>query len=163
MTIFIELVIILVLTISLVIFLIEEKKIKDSKIPRGAIQEYWDGKERRQAFRITTALIVKYSVEKKPHIKINGHIEDVSSSGMRLLANEKLMEGTLLLLEFELPKTKNAVFAEGKVVWGKGTFSERDGVGRRVFQTGIQFVNIKPEDKNRLVGFIEKHSEKIKI
>ena len=32
--------------------------------------------------------------------------------------------------------------------------------GRRVFRTGIQFINIKPDDKNRLAAYIKKTTEK---
>ena len=156
-----ELTIILVLVLSLIILMIEEAKIKESRVPRGTLKEYWKGEERRQAFRINTSLIVKYSMEKKHHIRLNGRIKDLSSGGMQLLVNEKLFEGTLLLLEFDLPASKNAVCAEGKVIWNKGNFSERDGIGRRTFQAGIQFVNIKPDDKNRLITYIEKNSEKV--
>ena len=156
-------IIILILVTSLIILIIEEARIKKSKIPRGTLKEYWNGKERRQAFRINTSLAVKYSVEKKLHIKINGLIKDVSSSGMRLLINEKLSNETLLLLEFDLPELKNTIGAEGKVIWADGNFTERDKIGRRIFQTGIQFVNIKPNDKSKLVAYIEKHSQKASV
>ena len=155
-----ELVIILILVVSLIIFIIEERGIRKSKIPRGAVKEYWEGEERRQAFRINTSFIVKYSVEKKYHIKLNGHMKDLSSGGMQLIVSEKLSEGTLLLLEFDLPESRNSIYADGKVIWNKGTFSERNEIEKRTFQTGIQFVNIKPDDKNRLVAYIKKNSEK---
>ena len=160
MLLIVELIIILVLVLSLIILIIEEAKIKESKVPKGTVKEHWKGEERRQTFRINTSLIVKYSVEKKYHIRLNGRIKDLSSGGMQLLVNEKLFEGMLLLLEFELPESKSAICAEGKVIWKKGNFSERDEAGRRTFQTGIQFVNIKPDDKNRLIAYIEKNSEK---
>jgi hypothetical protein len=49
--------------------------------------------------------------------------------------------------------------AEGKVIWSDGKFAERDKMNRRVFQTGIQFIKIKPKDKSRLVAYIEKISK----
>lgn len=156
-----EIIIIFVLVIALISLIIEEEKIKKSKVPRGIVKEYWSGQERRQYLRINTSLTVRYNVEKKFDVKLNGHIKDVSSDGMRLLINEKLANGALLLLEFELPDIKGAISAEGKVIWADGEFNERDEIGRRVFNTGIQFLNIRSEDRSRLVAYIKKIAKKI--
>ena len=155
-----EIIIILVLVIGLIIVIIEDHKIKKSKIPKGTVKEYWNGRERRQAIRINASFVVKYSVKKKPYTKLNAHMKDLSHGGMRLLINEKLEEGVLLLLEFNIPDTTDAISTEGKVIWTEGEFSERDEAGRRIFQTGIQFINIKTADKEKLVSYIEKIAEK---
>ena len=156
-----EIIIMAVLVTSLIIIILEEGRRKKSKIPTAAIKEYWDGAERRQALRINSSFTVRYNVEKNYHIKLNGHMKNISSGGMQLLANEKLVLGARLFLEFDLPELKNVVCAEGKVVWADGDFTERDEIGRRTFQTGIQFVNIKPNSKKKLVAYIEKHSERV--
>lgn len=156
-----EIIAILVLVTALTAFIIEENKIKKSKVPRGAIKEYWSGQERRQTMRINASFIVRYSIEKKYPLRLNGQMKDISSDGMRLLINEKLAEGTLLLLEFDLANKKDFVGAEGKVIWTDGEFAERDKTGRRIFQTGIQFVSIKPDDKSRLVAYVEKIAKKV--
>ena len=90
---------------------------------------------------------------------LNGYTKDLSSSGMRLITNEKLSNGTLLLIEFDIPDLKNTITADGKVIWGEGEVGERDEKGRRIFQTGSQFVNMKPADKDKLVSYIEKNSD----
>lgn len=153
-------ILILVLITALIVLILEEWNIKKSKVPRGTVKEYWSGNERRQSRRINTSLIVRYSIEKRNHIKLNGRVKDVSIDGMRLLVNEKLKMGVLLSLEFDLPDTKDIIVAEGRVVWADGKFDDRDELGRRVFHTGIQFLDIKPKDKNRLVAYIEKIAEK---
>ena len=153
-----ELIFILVLIFVLIILITEEAKIKRSKVTSGAVKEYWDGRERRKSMRIDTSLFVRYSLKKKHHIR-NGQMKDISSGGMRLILNEKFVEGTLLLLEFDLPNTKATIGIKGKVVWSSGKFNERDELGRRLFQTGIQFVNIKSEDNNRLINYITKIAE----
>lgn len=155
-----EVIIILVLIAGLAIVIIEERRVKKLKIPKGAVREYWNGRERRQSMRIDTALIVKYSLEEKQHMKPNGRMRDLSSGGMRLLVNEKLKEGVLLLLEFDIPNTKDVIAAEGRVIWADGGFTERNEIGQRIFQTGIQFINIKSNDKDRLASYIEKIAEK---
>ena len=156
-----EIVIICVLLIALIALIIEEEEIKKSKVPRGTLKEYWSGQERRQSLRINTSFIVRYCVAKNPHIKLNGQMKDVSSNGMKLLVNEKLKQGLVLLLEFNIPDSKDFINAQGKIMWTNGEFTERDEIGRRVFRTGIQFINIKPDDKNRLVTYIKKIAERV--
>jgi len=159
MLLFVEGIIILILAASLVILIIEETRIKKQKVPRGTVNEYWNGSERRQSQRINASLIVKYSIDRRPQAKLNGQTKDLSSGGLGLVVNEKLYEGTFLLLEFELPESKNIIYARAQVAWVKGDYTERNYTGKRIFQTGIQFLNIKPEDKNRLDSYIEKNSQ----
>ena len=156
-----ELIIVAMLLFAVAMLIKEEREIKRSKVPKASVKEYWNGSERRQAVRIDASLIVRYSVEKKQRIRLNGQMKDVSNNGMRLLANEKLTKGTLLLIEFDLPDAKKIISTEGKVAWTNGGFTERDEIGRRIFHTGIQFVSIKPDDKNKLDAYIKNITEKI--
>lgn len=151
-----EIIFMLMLIMALITLIIEEGRIKQSKVPKGMVEEYWQGEERRKSVRINSSFIVKYIIEKKLHIKINGQTKDISEDGMRLLINEKLNTGTLLFLEFNLPDTKKMINAEASVVWAGGQFNERSSIGRRVFHTGVRFLNINAEDKNRLVNYIQK-------
>jgi c-di-GMP-binding flagellar brake protein YcgR len=156
----VEGIIILVLISALVALFIEEIGIKKSSVPYGTVREYWDGEERRRAIRVSTELVVRYSIEKKLHVKINGEVKDISRKGMRLIINEKLSEGILLFLEFDIPDAKETISADGKVVWASGDFDERDESGRRIFQTGVQFINIKPDDDVKLTSYINSIANK---
>ena len=160
MFVLIEIVIIAVLVSALAALFIEEIGIKKTGTPRGVAKEYWDGGERRKSIRVITELPVRYIIEKKLRIKLNGEMKDISRKGMRLLINEKLKEGTLLFLEFDMPETRETISADGKVVWADGDFDERDDAGKRIFQTGIQFVNIKPADDNILTAYINRIANK---
>ena len=151
-----EVIIIGVLIIVLIALFIEEARIRKSKIPRGSVKEYWNGRERRKTIRINTSLTVRYIVKKNLNRRFNGQMKDISRSGMKFIINEKLAKGTLLLFEFELPYVEKAIAAEGKVVWATGEFNERDEMKRRVFYTGIQFTDIKSDDENKLVNHIKK-------
>ncbi len=153
-----ELIIIIVLVSALAALIIEEMGVRKAGIPKGVVKEYWDGKERRKAIRVNTDLTVRYSVEKKLHLKVNGAIKDISRKGVRLAVGEKLTEGALLFLEFDILDAKGPIVADGKVVWASGTFDERDASGKRIFETGVQFVNMKAEDDNRLAVYIKKIS-----
>lgn len=156
MLLFVELIIIIILISASVALFIEEMGIKKSAVPCGIVKEYWDGEERRKAIRVNIDLFVKYSIQKKLRLKLNGEIRDLSRKGMRLLVNEKLSDETLLFLEFDIPEDKEKISADGKVIWSSGDFDERDDAGKRVFQTGVQFINMKPDDDARLSTYINK-------
>ncbi|MDD5680039.1 MAG: PilZ domain-containing protein [Candidatus Omnitrophica bacterium] len=156
----VELIIIIVLISASVALFIEEAGIKKSAVPCGVVTEYWDGEERRKTIRVNTELFVRYSVQKKLHMKLNGEIKDLSRKGMRLAVNERLSDETLLLLEFNIPEAEQTIAADGKVMWTSGDFGERDGFGKRVFQTGVQFMNIRPEDDTKLTAYINKIAKK---
>ena len=73
---------------------------------------------------------------------------------MNLLLNEKLFPGTVLQLEFTLQGGAGPIQAFGKIVWTKeisGQLNEKKG---RCFATGIQFLEIKAQDKPALERFI---------
>ena len=156
MLLLIEGVIIIVLVSALVALFIEEIGVKKNGVPRGIVKEYWDGKERRKAIRVNTELVVRYSIQKKLRIKRNGETKDISRRGMKLIINEKLPDEALLFLEFDIPEGNATISVDGKVVWTSGDFDERDDSGKRVFQTGVQFINIKPEDDTKLTAYINR-------
>ena len=151
-----EILFILILIIILFVLVKEESKIKKSRIPRARIKEYWDGQERRQATRVGTNFTVKYTLSKKQNVILKAQTKDLSSSGMRLLINEKLDKGTLLSLEFDIPDTPVVVKAEGRVVWESGDFADRDEEGKRVFQAGVQFTQMSENDRNCLSDYVTK-------
>ncbi len=151
-----EILIITVLIIGLIVVLKEDLKLKKIRIPRGDVKEYWNGKERRRSVRIGTAFTIRYNVAKKRPVNLNAQMKNLSSGGMCIITNEKLQEGMVLSLEFDIPGVKKAIGAEGKVVWGDGKFDERDNAGKRIFQTGIQFLTIADDDKEMLANYIEK-------
>ena len=151
-----ELVFILLLIGILLILIKEESKIKKSRIPRAKLKEYWGGQERRQAMRITTTFTVTYMFSKKQNLKCTGKTDNLSTGGIRLIVYEKLNKGTILSLEFEIPEISSTVRASGKVVWTSGEFSDRDENGKRIFQAGIQFLQISEKNKNTLIQYIDR-------
>lgn len=156
----IEIVIIAVLISALSALLVEEVGMRRSGIPHVIVKECWEGEERRMSVRMITGLPVRYSIEIKPHIKRDSRMKDLSRKGMCLLISEKLREGTLLFLEFDIPGIRETISVDGKVVWADGDFDERGEVGQRLFRTGVQFVNIKPGDSDILTSYINKTADR---
>lgn len=158
MLLLIGLMIVIVLILALSAFFIEEMRAKKAGVPKGVVKEYWNGKEKRGAIRVKAELAVRYSIEKKLHLKLNGAIKDISQKGVRLAVAEKLAEGILLLLEFDIPGDREIIVADGKVVWTRGDFDKKDTAGKRIFEAGVQFVNIKPDDDAKLASYVKKMS-----
>ena len=156
-----EIMIVAILLTALLMLIIEEERSKRKKVPKGSVEEYWKGAERRKSVRIDTSFIVRYTVNEKPNVKLNCRTKDVSSGGMGLLVSERLNEGTVLSLEFLLPDGQVLVKTAGKVVWSSGEFDERNDLGKRVFHMGIEFMDISPDDRSKLVSYIDRLTTQI--
>jgi len=149
-----EIIFILVLLVILLLLIVEDARIRKTKIPVAAVREYWNGLERRQAVRIDTQLNVKYMLVKKKERSLEGLTKDISSSGMRLIANEKFEKGANLIIEFDIPNRRHKLKCEGKVVWSHGDYDDRDEDGRRIFQTGISFSEVSKYDRSKLNEYV---------
>jgi len=144
-----------IVLLSMVLFMIvcHEKMVSKRSAPHARVEEYWNGKERRQHFRFEKELEVEYAVEKRPHLKSSGKTLDISEGGMRLLIEEKLQNGAILDLKIELPDTKRIAEIEGEVVWSE----EVDGLdasGKRLFHAGIKFLALKEPSGVSLIEYI---------
>lgn len=139
----VELLFIILLTMVLFILYRNEKILKKRQTPKGEIEDYWTGKERRQAVRFKENLDVTYIVEKKAHLKNSGKALDISESGIKLLLGEKLSKGTILDLRISDPSSKKALEIEGEVIWS-GEFQEtREPSEKRLFHVGLKFLGIR--------------------
>lgn len=78
--------------------------------------------------------------------------KNISGEGLCLRVPEMLPEGSQLDLKIEVPDG-NPITAKGKVVWVKES-EEESGQTQRLFDTGIKFTKIEPEDKSRLGVFL---------
>ncbi|MBL7069728.1 MAG: PilZ domain-containing protein [Candidatus Omnitrophica bacterium] len=150
-------VVILILSILLLILaalFVHEKQAKSAKSPIGRMTEYWDGPERRQSRRVRAILPAKYSIDHKPRPKKESKSKNISTGGILIQLNEKVLPATQLLLDIILPEDRKPVTARGEVVW-INDLPETDETGRRLFDAGIKFTSMSPSDKERLNKHIE--------
>lgn len=98
-------------------------------------------RERRIFPRYRTLLRIKY---KSPVEEGISWIKDISRGGVRLFLNN-LDIGTVLSMEINLPYDKNSIFAQGSIVWRRGTDSglifgaaEQDDLSRIIEYIGLQ-------------------------
>lgn len=134
----------------------EERKIKGKREPKGKLEEYWSGKERRRVERLEAMLDVEYKFLKSPKLKLTTSSRDISEDGICILAYEILPRDSMVELEIAIPSVKEPVHAQGKVVWCEDT-GQLDANGKRSFLTGIRFVEIDGKDKTNLVNYITSH------
>ena len=124
--------------------------------PRQAkLEEYWDGKNRRQHPRFTKSLEVVYSIMKRrPSKTAAGKTVDISEGGAKLVLDEKLLPGTAINLKILLPGSSQAIETAGEVVWTEDASNIKEPSGKRFFYSGIKFSTVKEPSGNHLLDFI---------
>lgn len=80
---------------------------------------------------------------------------NISLGGMNLALNEKLLPGTTLQLQLDIPESPKPIFAQGEIVWTK-EISEKftRQKEQRLFATGIKFIQVRADDETVLHNFI---------
>ncbi|MEW5900070.1 MAG: PilZ domain-containing protein [Acidobacteriota bacterium] len=71
--------------------------------------------------------------------------KDISPGGVRIVTNVSLPVETLLKLEIVLPKRRRLIQATGVVRWARSVYEDD------LFEMGIEFKDISPEDKMSLL------------
>jgi len=148
-----ELVFILLLVIVLFMIYGTDRLSKKSRQPRAIVEEYWDGRERRQYVRFKKTLEVEYIILRKPHLDNDGKTLDISEGGVKLMTGEKLGAGTILEIRIALPNSRHVAEVEGEVVWSEEAVGKGDG-GERLFHSGIKFSSIREPGGAALLDYI---------
>ncbi len=149
----VELLFIVLLAMVLLMLYKTERFLVKKRLPSAMVEEYWNGRERRQHVRFQKALEVTYIVEKRPHLNNNGKTVDISEGGIKILLGEKLSEGVILDLKVSLPGSQEPAELEGMVVWSEDV-KEKDASGKRCFHSGVKFSAIKEPSGKRLINYI---------
>jgi len=147
-----EVLCILVLAMILSTAIIEEKGKRRKSLRPIKLEGYWNGRERRSAERLNVTLDVRYSIYGKT-VKANS--ADLSTSGIRLILDEKIEKGSTLQMEIQLPGMNRSIKSNGEVAWSKESFEDEKNVPKRFFNTGIRFVRLDKEDQKNLFDFMQ--------
>jgi hypothetical protein len=138
----IELLLIALLVLMFVLLRVEEIALKRARMPRGKIEKYWDGSERRRHVRLRPLLEVRYRIGKTP--SAGGVVlKDISECGLRLLVDKKLERGTTLDVELQQPSPYRAIPIHGVVVWCNEAKDKGENPEKRLFHVGIRFLKVK--------------------
>ncbi|RJP28060.1 MAG: PAS domain S-box protein [Candidatus Omnitrophota bacterium] len=104
------------------------------------------GSELRRAKRINYKAEIEILSEKKPELT---QAIDISRGGMCIETQSRLDTDSSISMNFELIN-KQRLKLNGKVRWIKNSDEHKNR-----FKTGIEFVGMNPEIKNRLLAFIK--------
>ena len=122
------------------------------------------GADRRRAPRIEKAFVINYQVVALPDEKtlletldklLTGESKDLSEVGISMWTGKMLMPGTTIEMEFPAAGAVAAVKVKAKVVWCQ-PHTEGGYVRSRA---GLEFVDVSPDDRVRLVALIKAEGE----
>jgi len=107
--------------------------------------------ENRKYVRIEWPVVIKYKTIEEPHAHDQIVGKDISESGARFVVYERLMKGTRLDLQLEVPFDSMPISARGEVKWIKKMGEESS----KMFEIGVVFKPGNQDDHKRLKIYIE--------
>jgi len=107
--------------------------------------------ENRKFVRIEWPVIIKYKTIEEPSIQDHVVSKDISEGGARFVVYERLMKGTKLNIQLEVPFDSVPIFTKGEVAWIK----KAGGEDSKAFEIGVIFTNVDPKEQKRLKQYIE--------
>lgn len=143
-----------ILGLILMVIYRNEYRLKKTNNPDGKIKEYWVGAERRRTVRLEIPLQVKYTAL-SPHNHNNYSVtRNISKGGIQMLIYEKLNVGDIVSLKLNLNSQSQPITGRGQITWLQDVPSESGPAEKRAFIAGIKFIDLKPNDEERLSSFI---------
>ena len=107
--------------------------------------------ENRKFVRIEWPVIIKYKTVDDPHAEDQIVGRDISEGGVRFIIYERLVKGTKLEMQIQVPFDPMPILAKGEIAWIKKIGDEDS----RTFEAGAVFEGISPIDQKRLKMYIE--------
>ena len=98
--------------------------------------------ETRTSPRITTRITVE-SV---------GPTLNISAGGMCVLMADPMREGTAPRLTFTLPDDPEPVTCKGRITWCRAS-----KIDPELYEVGLSFLDIRDEDRQRVMDFVDVH------
>ena len=113
----------------------------------------WQGLERRQFPRVNYPCLVTVRHEGTGMDAFLTHTENVGTGGVCIIFKKHIKLFTEVELEVDLLDMETNIKCRGKVVWSVKTQSEKH-LDAIVYDTGVEFVNISPEDQKRITSVV---------
>ncbi len=106
--------------------------------------------EKRRFVRIEWPVLVHYKTLEDPATEDQIVAKAVSEGGVSFTVYEKLTKGTKLDMQIQVPFDSMPMFVKAKVVWIKKSAEELG----KVFEVGVEFLEVDPRDQKRLKLYI---------
>ncbi len=120
------------------------------------------GQERRKFQRIENPFFISYRLEGDHSFGVSKAIgENISGGGLMFEKENSFHAGTVLYLEIYLQSnpTEDTIYstpAKTKVVWVNGKENVSKELGSNKYQIGLEFIEIKTEDRERIIEYVER-------
>jgi Tfp pilus assembly protein PilZ len=121
----------------------------------------WDGVDRRKFPRAEYPCLVTVRKSVPSLQAILTHTENLSTGGVRVIISKKLAAPIKVDLELDLKDTLPTIKLQGKISWVKEVVARTKGRPPR-YDTGIQFVNLKQENRKRIHHIVEHLLSKVR-
>lgn len=154
-------VIVFLLFILVIIYQDEYRKRRLAR-KSAKVNSFWNGnKDRRKTPRISIEIDVLYEVlSGNTAAKHASMSRNIGLGGIGLTLNEKLLPGTVLSLQLNIPQSQRPISTQVEIVWVKEIFKKNSAQkGQRLFGAGIKFTKIGPGDESALSSFINRRAK----
>ena len=116
--------------------------------------------ERRRFPRLQVELIVRYKILETSEQHCEATTKDISAGGVCLITREQLKAGSSLAVDIKLPQQTEPVMAVGRVVWSNVSRLGLSPGGHQRYDNGIEFVEIKDKDRQRIIKKVKADLDK---
>jgi len=117
--------------------------------------EKWQGLNKRQFPRINyPCLIIIRNGDDDKDSTVLAHTDNVGVGGVCVALKQAVKLFSIIEIELDLLDLGNHICCKGKVVWDVEK-ENNDKKDPRIFDVGIEFIDIKEEDQSRLQKVIE--------
>lgn len=114
----------------------------------------WTGLDQRQFPRLSTECEILIKDHGRGVIKVR--TENIGMGGVCVILKEELSKLSHVQFHLTLSENESPIDCEGRVVWI--VRSKNPGSQKITFDTGIEFLNLKPEQKSSLERFLAQAS-----
>jgi c-di-GMP-binding flagellar brake protein YcgR len=114
------------------------------------------GEEKRQFPRLSIDVEVEYAPLHQEEAEVfTTATKNLSTGGICIIAFEELQRGSLLNLKFTFPPgAYNFIITSGRVAWVKELYSSTKNTTEKIYEVGIEFVNLSDAVKEKLEKYI---------
>lgn len=113
----------------------------------------WDGFNNRKFPRVHIQCDIVVHPETNPSSPISATTENVGIGGVCVMLDRELDRFSSCKVRLDLGPEENSLECSGRVVWKVGTKNLQSK--HPYFDTGIEFVNLEKEKKEKIRQFIE--------
>lgn len=114
----------------------------------------WQGLERRQFPRVNYPCLITIRQDDKEAIDaFLTHTENLGTGGVCIIFRRNIKLFAEVDMEIDLMDTEKNIKCRGKVVWSVKTQSKKQPKVI-VYDTGVEFTNISPEDQTRVTEIV---------